>query len=136
MCSQYILIASADVESSYLLKIYLTSQDYTVDVTNLGKGTIASLTKRLPDVILLDDTLEDIRVDDLAQQLRSVKGTEHIPIVFLTTELIQEKISDVELDADDWITKPFDIEQLKLQMQNAIKASRQLKKHPSNRERV
>lgn len=64
MCSQYILIASADAECSYLLEIYLTSQDYTVDVTNSGKGTIASLAKRLPDVMLLDDTLEDIRVDD------------------------------------------------------------------------
>ena len=56
------------------------------------------------------------------QPVPQYAGTSHIPILFLTQrDERSDKIAGLELGADDYITKPFDIEELKLRVQNAIK---------------
>ncbi|MBI5711844.1 MAG: response regulator, partial [Chloroflexi bacterium] len=57
----------------------------------------------------------------ICKQLRQTPRTSHIPIIFLTQkDERSDRIAGLELGADDYITKPFDIEELKLRVQNAI----------------
>jgi len=61
---------------------------------------------------------------DVCRELRQTTRTSHIPIIFLTQkDERSDKIAGLELGADDYITKPFDIEELKLRVQNAILAT-------------
>jgi len=60
----------------------------------------------------------------VCKELRTTTRTSHIPIIFLTQkDERSDKIAGLELGADDYITKPFDIEELKLRVQNAIQRS-------------
>jgi PleD family two-component response regulator len=65
--------------------------------------------------------LPDIDGYEVCRTLRTHTRTSHIPIIFLTQkDERRDKIQGLELGADDYITKPFDIEELKLRVQNAI----------------
>ena len=65
--------------------------------------------------------LPDIDGYEVCRRLRTSTRTSHIPIIFLTQkDERSDKLQGLELGADDYITKPFDIEELKLRVQNAI----------------
>jgi len=71
-------------------------------------------------VIVLDIMLPDIDGYEVCSRLRTNLRTSHIPIIFLTQkDERSDKIAGLELGADDYITKPFDIEELRLRVQNA-----------------
>jgi PleD family two-component response regulator len=65
--------------------------------------------------------LPDMDGYSVCRELRQTTRTSHIPIIFLTQkDERSDKIAGLELGADDYITKPFDIEELKLRVKNAI----------------
>jgi diguanylate cyclase (GGDEF)-like protein len=75
----------------------------------------------LPHLIVLDIMLPDMDGYAVCKELRTTTRTSHIPIIFLTQkDERSDKIAGLELGADDYITKPFDIEELKLRVVNAI----------------
>jgi diguanylate cyclase (GGDEF)-like protein len=66
--------------------------------------------------------LPDIDGYEVCRNLRTNMRTSHIPVIFLTQkDERSDKLQGLELGADDYITKPFDIEELKLRVQGAIK---------------
>ena len=73
-------------------------------------------------MVVLDIRLPDIDGYEVCRQLRNNLRTSHIPILFLTQKDDRsDKIAGLELGADDYITKPFDIEELRLRLQNALR---------------
>jgi PleD family two-component response regulator len=78
----------------------------------------------LPHLIVLDIMLPDIDGYEVCRNLRTNMRTSHIPVIFLTQkDERSDKLQGLELGADDYITKPFDIEELKLRVQGAIRRS-------------
>ena len=68
--------------------------------------------------------LPDIDGYEVCRSLRTNMRTSHIPVIFLTQrDERSDKLQGLELGADDYITKPFDIEELKLRVQGAIRRS-------------
>ena len=68
--------------------------------------------------------LPDIDGYEVCRNLRTNMRTSHIPVIFLTQkDERSDKLQGLELGADDYITKPFDIEELKLRVQGAIRRS-------------
>jgi GGDEF domain-containing protein len=66
--------------------------------------------------------LPDIDGYEVCRRLRSNLRTSHVPIIFLTQkDERSDKIAGLELGADDYITKPFDIEELRLRVQGSIR---------------
>jgi PleD family two-component response regulator len=117
-----ILVVEDDPDISNLLRIYFDSHGYRVSVAQRGIEALEVCRRDLPNVIVLDIQLPDIDGYEVCQQLRSNLRTSHIPILFLTQRDERgDKITGLELGADDYITKPFDIDELKLRVQNAIK---------------
>jgi PleD family two-component response regulator len=117
-----ILVVEDDFDISNLLRIYFDSQGYEVIVAAKGKEALDMCRRSQPNVIILDIQLPDIDGYEVCQRLRDNLRTSHIPILFLTQrDERSDKIAGLELGADDYITKPFDIEELKLRVQNAIK---------------
>ncbi|GAB1421062.1 response regulator [Anaerolineales bacterium] len=127
MSKGHILVVDDDFDISNMLRIYFSGQDYSVGVANKGKEALEAVRKQLPNLIILDINLPDMSGYDVCRDLRTTIRTSHIPIIFLTgKDERSDKIVGLELGADDYITKPFDIEEVKLRAQNSIiAASRQ-----------
>src|SRR5512147_2706184 len=116
-----ILVVEDDFDISNMLRIYFTGQGYDVQVAPRGGDALTLTRKQLPQLIVLDIMLPDMNGYDVCRELRSTTRTSHIPIIFLTQKDERaDKIIGLELGADDYITKPFDIEELKLRVRNAI----------------
>jgi len=121
MAKGRILIVEDDVDISNMLRIYFNGQGYDIQTASRGNDALALTRRQLPQLIVLDIMLPDIDGYTVCRELRQTTRTSHIPIIFLTQrDERSDKIAGLELGADDYITKPFDIEELKLRVKNAI----------------
>jgi len=115
------MIVEDDPDISNMLRIYFRSQGYDVAVAQRGEDALEMCRKQLPHIIVLDIMLPDMDGYDVCRNLRDNLRTSHIPIIFLTQkDERSDKIHGLELGADDYITKPFDLEELKLRVKNAM----------------
>jgi DNA-binding response OmpR family regulator len=116
-----ILIVEDDIDISNMLKIFFNGQGYEVDTALSGPEALEKTRLGLPHLIVLDIMLPGMDGYEVCQVLRTQTRTSHIPIIFLTQkDERSDKLQGLELGADDYITKPFDIEELSLRVQNAI----------------
>ena len=116
-----LLVVEDDQDISSMLKIYFSSQGYEVDLALRGEIALEKTRLTMPHLIVLDIMLPDIDGYEVCKRLRSNSRTSHIPVIFLTQkDERSDKLQGLELGADDYITKPFDIEELRLRVQNAI----------------
>lgn len=116
-----ILIVEDDLDVSNMLRIYFTGQGYQVTLAGNGEQALEHARQELPNLIVLDIILPDMDGYAVCQALRTGARTRNIPIIFLTQkDERSDRIAGLELGADDYITKPFDIEELRLRVQNAI----------------
>lgn len=122
MSKERILVVEDDVDIANMLKIYFEAQGYETLTAGRGQDALEVSRRLLPNVVVLDIRLPDIDGYEVCRQLRSNLRTSHIPILFLTQKDDRsDKIAGLELGADDYITKPFDIEELRLRLQNALR---------------
>jgi PleD family two-component response regulator len=116
-----ILVVEDDPDISNMLRIYFESEGYGVVLAGRGEDALDICRRELPTVIVLDIMLPDMDGYDVCRKLRSNLRTSHIPIIFLTQkDQRSDKIRGLELGADDYITKPFDVEELNLRVRNAM----------------
>src|SRR5512133_3487685 len=119
-----LLVVEDDIDIANMLKIYFTSLQYDVDVANRGSDALEKTKHELPQLIVLDIMLPDVDGYEVCRKLRTSTRTSHIPVIFLTQkDERSDRLQGLELGADDYITKPFDIEELKLRVQGAIRRS-------------
>lgn len=119
-----LLIVEDDVDISNMLRIYFNGQGYDVDVALRGSDALEKTRHVMPHLIVLDIMLPDIDGFEVCRALRLSTRTSHIPVIFLTQrDERSDRLKGLEQGADNYITKPFDIEELKLYVQNAIARS-------------
>ncbi len=117
-----LLVVEDDIDIGNMLKIYFSGMDFEVDVAVRGSDALEKTRHVLPHLIVLDIMLPDIDGYEVCRNLRTNMRTSHIPVIFLTQkDERSDKLQGLELGADDYITKPFDIEELKLRVQGAIR---------------
>ncbi|HWQ46324.1 MAG TPA: response regulator transcription factor, partial [Longilinea sp.] len=116
-----ILIVEDDLDVADMLSVTFRVQGYSVRVVNWGKEAIDVCFDKLPDIIILDIRLPDIDGFEVASRLRTNRRTANVPIIFLTEKRDRpDRIKGLELKADDYVTKPFDIQELRLRVRNII----------------
>jgi DNA-binding response OmpR family regulator len=126
MSKARLLIVEDDKDISTMLRIYFTGQGYEVDTALRGSIALEKTRQNMPHLIILDIMLPDIDGFEVCRILRTNTRTSHVPIIFLTQkDERSDKLQGFELGADDYITKPFDIEELKLRTQRAITRAEQ-----------
>lgn len=119
-----LLVVEDDLDIGNMLKIYFSGLGFDVDVAVRGSDALEKTKQVLPHLIVLDIMLPDIDGYEVCRNLRTNMRTSHIPVIFLTQkDERSDKLQGLELGADDYITKPFDIDELKLRVQNAIARS-------------
>lgn len=121
-----ILIVEDDLDVADMLNAYFRVQNYEVFTVNWGEDGVRAATTSRPDLIILDIRLPDIDGYEVARRLRSDRKTNDIPIIFLTEKRDRaDRLHGLELGADDYITKPFDVQELRLRVRNALKRASQ-----------
>ena len=122
MSKSRLLIVEDDLDITRMLTTYFSGQDFDVEVANRGAEALEKTRGSLPDLIVLDIVLPDINGYEVCRSLRKSTRTSHIPVIFLTQKDERgDRLQGLELGADDYITKPFDIEELKLRVIGAIR---------------
>lgn len=121
-----ILIVEDDVDLAEMLNAYFRVQGYEILTATWGEDAIRVAQEMVPDVILLDIRLPDIDGYQVCRQIRGNRRTKEIPIIFLTEKRERsDRLAGLELGAVDYITKPFDIQELRLRVRNTLRRSAQ-----------
>jgi len=121
-----ILIVEDDLDVADMLNAYFKVQGYDVRVSNWGEDGVNTCQENPPQLVILDIRLPDIDGYEVARRLRKNRRTQNIPIIFLTEKRARnDRLMGLELGADDYITKPFDVQELRLRVRNALSRSEQ-----------
>jgi len=122
MSKGLLLIVEDDSDIATMLEIYFEAQGYdTVSVTR-GEEALEICRRELPNLVILDILLPDIDGYEVCRRLRGNLRTSHIPIIFLTQkDERSDQVAGLELGADDYITKPFDLQLLMLRVEGALR---------------
>ena len=111
-----ILYVEDNLSLSFVTSDQLIKRNYDVVASQDGLEAFELFQKNVFDICVLDVMLPKIDGFELAKKIR-VKN-KHIPIIFLTARSMQEdKIEGLKLGGDDYLTKPFDIEELCLKIE-------------------
>jgi PleD family two-component response regulator len=121
-----ILVVEDDLDVAEMLNAYFNVQGYGVRTVNWGEEAVRSCQDNPPDLVILDIRLPDIDGFEVAYRLRNNRRTKEVPIIFLTEKRGRsDRLKGFELGADDYITKPFDVQELRLRVRNALRRSDQ-----------
>ena len=121
-----ILIVEDDLDVAEMVNSYFQKQGYEVFTVNWGEDGVRACQTNHPDLVILDIRLPDIDGYEVARRLRGDRRTSNVPIIFLTEKRERnDKLQGLELGADDYITKPFDIQELRLRVRNALARMKQ-----------
>lgn len=121
-----ILIVEDDQDVADMLTAYFDVQGYDVRSVNWGDEAVRACIENPPKLVILDIRLPDVDGFEVARRLRRNRRTANIPIIFLTEKRGRtDRLQGLELGADDYITKPFDVQELRLRVRNALQRSAQ-----------
>ncbi len=110
MIAHSLLIVEDDLQLKRALTVNLEARNYQVNTAGTGEEALQSLAATEPDVLILDLGLPDIDGVDLIVQIRQ---TSRIPIIVLSARDREiEKVRALDAGADDYVTKPFGIDEL------------------------
>ncbi|MBN2003071.1 MAG: response regulator [Anaerolineae bacterium] len=129
---RHILIVEDDPNTADMLSAYFSSLGYQVTHAAWGEDAIKIATKVLPDLVVLDIHLPDIDGYEVCDRLHTQRRTESTPVIFLTERRERmDRLQGLELGAVDYITKPFDVQELRIRVRNILRRSkREVFLHP------
>ena len=105
-----VLVVEDDINIAELLRLYLEKDGFEVYVASDGGRGVSEFERILPDLVLLDIMLP---VLDGWGVCREIRGLSKVPIIMLTAKgETLDKISGLEMGADDYVVKPFEVKEL------------------------
>jgi len=109
-----ILVVDDEEHITELVSMGLTYNGFDVERVASGRAALASVERQRPDLIVLDVMLPDLDGLEVARRLRQTEGAgTRVPVIFLTArDSTQDKVAGLRLGSDDYVTKPFSIEEL------------------------
>lgn len=121
-----ILIVDDIPDNLLLLCNLLEEQGYRVYVDSKGKSIFKAINEFPPDLILLDICLRGIDGYQICSELKANPKTKEIPIIFISAlEDIQNKVKGFQLGGADYITKPFQVEEVIARIENQLTIQQQ-----------
>jgi len=117
-----ILIAEPDPDISQTLKLYFETNQHNVKLLEQASEVLKIARQWQPNAILLSTELDDKNPYHICQQILEDTLTAHIPVIMLLhVDERRARLEALEVGADDIVTKPIDIEELRLRIESAIR---------------
>jgi two-component system, OmpR family, KDP operon response regulator KdpE len=114
-----ILIVDDESQLLRALRINLRARHYDVDIASDGAAALSAVARRLPDVVVLDLGLPDLEGIEIITGLR---GWTQVPIIVLSGRADPaSKIEALDAGADDYVTKPFNMDELLARIRAALR---------------
>jgi two-component system OmpR family response regulator len=115
-----ILVVDDEPNISALLSATLRLVEFEVRVAETGHSALAVIEEFDPDLVVLDVMLPDLDGFDVAKRLR--KTGRRVPVLFLTArDTLEDRISGLSAGADDYVTKPFSLEEVVLRIRAILR---------------
>lgn len=122
-----LLIVEDDLDIAEMLDAYFRIQGFGVTVVNWGEEGVSQCLNNQPDLVILDIRLPDIDGFEVARRIRANRRTRDLPVIFLTEKRERsDRLEGLSLKAEDYITKPFDIQELRLRVNNTLERNRRV----------
>jgi two-component system OmpR family response regulator len=117
-----ILVVDDEPNIVDVVSMALRFQGFTVETAGTGGEALAAVTAFKPHLIVLDVMLPDMEGFDVAQRLGAQRA--RVPIIFLTArDATDDKIRGLTLGGDDYVTKPFSLEELVARIRSILRRS-------------
>ena len=130
-----ILVVDDDTAINELIKVNLELTGYKVIQAYDGINGFALAKQELPNLIILDCMMPDVDGFTTAQRIRQNEETKNIPILMLTAlSQLNDKVKGFNIGVDDYLCKPFEMEELQVRVRALLKRSRQIPESLANRE--
>ncbi|MBF4521636.1 MULTISPECIES: response regulator transcription factor [Acinetobacter] len=123
-----LLLAEDDVSQAESIKTWLEMDGYNVDWVERGDHAILAIQQHQYDCVLLDRGLPKHSGDEILQALRQQQ--QDTPVIFITArDSIQDRVQGLDLGANDYLVKPFSLEELSARVRSQL---RNAQSHPSH----
>ena len=112
-----------DVKANVDVLVQALGGEYKLSVALDGEQAFAAIRRAPPDIVLLDIMLPDIDGYEICRRLRAAEATRELPIMFLSSlEHVEDKARGFEAGGNDYLTKPFEILEVKARVRSLLKA--------------
>ncbi len=123
-----VLVVEDDAPLRRALRVSLRARDLRVDEADTGETALTVLAERRPDLVILDLSLPGI---DGNETLRRLRVFSDAPVIVLTArDRPSDKVAALDAGADDYVTKPFDIDELLARVRAALRRRPGASDHP------
>ncbi len=114
MTNPRVLVVDDEEHITELVAMALGYNGFDVERVGTGRLALEAVERTRPELMVLDVMLPDLDGFEVARRIRSAEGAgTHVPIIFLTArDTTADKIEGLRLGSDDYVTKPFSIEEL------------------------
>ncbi len=120
-----ILIVDDCLDNLELLSTILIIQGYEIEQSDRGNQALEAAKVKHPDLILMDISMPEMDGFEVCQRLKAEPDTQDIPIIFISAlNETNSKIKAFEYGANDYITKPFQIEEVIARVSNQLQINR------------
>jgi len=116
-----ILVVDDVPQNVRLLEAVLTSHGYSVTSASSGPEALEKVTAEQPDLVLLDIQMPGMNGYEVCRRLRADPATQFLPVVMITSSDTEVRVNALEADADDFITKPFDQQELLARVRSLVR---------------
>ncbi len=114
-----VLVIEDDIKISRFLELELSHEGYDVQLSFDGRLALELIEKEMPDIILLDVMLPGINGIEVCRRIRKISS---VPVIMLTAkDGIIDRVVGLDSGADDYLTKPFAIEELLARMRALLR---------------
>lgn len=122
-----VLVVDDDLSVADAISRMLNRRNHETIVVHNGRDAISAAQTQSPDLVVLDVIMPGMDGVEVCRRLRADPTTAHLPIIFLTARImIEDKIKGFEAGADDYLTKPFAIQELELRVRALLRRSERL----------
>ncbi|MEA3055953.1 MAG: hypothetical protein QOD30_1385 [Actinomycetota bacterium] len=126
--TETILIVDDEVDIAHLVAMNLADEGYETHLAHRGDDAVDLALQLRPDLIVLDLMLPGVDGVEVCRQLRKDPRTTSTSIIMLTARTLpRDRIAGLEAGADDYVDKPFDVDELLARVTGRLRRARQLR---------
>src|SRR5262249_52792674 len=124
-----ILVADSDLRNLRMMQEVLPTRGYEVRTAPGGEAALIEVRRELPDLIILEMALPEMSGLEVCRRVRELFS---VPIIVISAEASEsDKVAALDLGADDYITRPFGIEELLARIRAVLRRVSPSQAHPS-----